>query len=109
MFKKIRCLLEDLVSLKKRTAFMQTEIYLQDNLYNNPKYKEPKRLARYEHKGFSQHGEDGIIEEIFNRIGVTSRTFVEFGCGKHGTENNSLLLLLKGWSGTWFECNPIHG
>ena len=108
MFKKIRCLLEDLVSLKKRAAFMQADSYLQENLYNNPKYKELKRLPRYEHKGFSQHGEDGIIEEIFHRIGTTSRFFVEFGCGKHGTENNSLLLLLKGWNGVWFECNPVH-
>ncbi len=108
MFKKIRCLLEDLVSLKKRSAFVQTESYLQENLYNNPKYKEQKRLARYEHKGFSQHGEDGIIEEIFHRIGTTSRFFVEFGCGKHGTENNSLLLLLKGWQGIWMECNAVH-
>jgi hypothetical protein len=52
---------------------------------------------------YSQSEEDGVIEEIFRRIGG-GRTFLEVGCG-HGLENNTHYLLLKGWSGTWVDGN----
>ena len=42
-----------------------------------PRYADPKRLLRYGFKVYSQHDEDGIIQEIFRRIGTSSRTFVE--------------------------------
>jgi hypothetical protein len=76
--------------------------YLQKYLYNNEKYANSKRLNRYEFSAFSQNGEDGIIEEIFNRIGVTDRFFVEFG-SSDGIETNSTYLLYKGWQGVWFD------
>jgi hypothetical protein len=53
-------------------------------------------------KVYSQVDEDGIIEEIFQRIETKSKRFVEVGCG-FGTENNTHYLLLKGWSGTWVD------
>jgi hypothetical protein len=53
-------------------------------------------------KCYSQNDEDGILEEVFRRVGETERTFVEFGCGT-GLENNSHLLLLKGWRGVWMD------
>lgn len=59
-------------------------------------------LNRFEHKIYSQHGEDGIISEIFNRIGTTSKTFFEFGAGS-GSENNTIALLLQGWKGWWVD------
>lgn len=62
------------------------------------------RLERHGHKVYSQNDEDGIIEEIFRRIGVTSRSFVELGVGD-GRECNSLKLLLEGWSGLWIEAS----
>jgi len=51
---------------------------------------------------FSQSNEDEIIAEIFGCIGDGAKRFVEFGAGK-GTQNNTIALLLKGWSGTWIE------
>lgn len=59
-------------------------------------------LNRHEHKIYSQHGEDGIIREIFKRIGTTSKTFFEFGAGA-GSENNTIALLLDGWKGWWID------
>lgn len=56
-------------------------------------------------KSFSQCDEDGIIAEIFRRIGEGSRTFVEIGCG-NGLENNTHALLLRGWSGAWIDGDP---
>jgi hypothetical protein len=64
----------------------------------------PLRLTGYGYKVFSQNDEDGIIAEIFKRIGVTDRSFVEFGVG-NGIECNSLWLLLQGWSGLWIDAS----
>lgn len=62
-------------------------------------------LTRYEHKVFSQNGEDGVLIEIFNRIGVTNRFFVEFGI-QNGTEGNAVLLAdVFGWSGLFLEAD----
>jgi hypothetical protein len=58
-------------------------------------------------KCYSQNDEDGILEEIFRRVGEQDRTFVEFGCG-NGLENNSHLLLLKGWRGAWIDGDPSN-
>lgn len=63
---------------------------------------DPDRLVACGFKQYSQHDEDGIIEEIFRRIGVTDRTFIEFGVGD-GTENCTVYLLLQGWNGLWIE------
>jgi len=59
-------------------------------------------LNTFEHKIYSQHGEDGIIREIFKRIGTASNTFFEFGAGA-GSENNTIALLIDGWSGWWID------
>jgi hypothetical protein len=82
----------------------------QDLCYNqlflgDPRYRSPKRLTRYEYQVFSQNGEDGILAEIFRRVGKTNKTFVEFGLGD-GLESNTAALLLDGWRGLWIEGNP---
>jgi hypothetical protein len=66
------------------------------------KCQDPKSLNRHEHKGFSNHGEDGIVAEIFRRIGTTNRYFVEFGAAD-GEQSNTLLWLCMGWTGLWME------
>jgi uncharacterized protein YxeA len=56
-------------------------------------------LRRFEKKVYSQNGEDGIIEEIFNRIGTTNKYYVEFGT-ESGTETNTRYLKdKKSWTG----------
>ncbi len=85
-----------------RLLEIQSEDFIQRHLFQNPRYDSPKRLNRFEFKVYSQNGEDGIIEEIFNRIGTTNKFFVEFGVG-NGLENNSAYLLVKDWSGLWLE------
>jgi hypothetical protein len=68
---------------------------------------EPLRLERFGYRVYSQSDEDGIIAEIFKRIGTTNKTFVEFGA-EVGLENNSRLLLEQGWHGLWIEGNPDY-
>ena len=79
--------------------------YLERHLYQHPRYSDYQRLPRFEYQVFSQNGEDGIIDEIFKRIGTTNRTFVEFGVGD-GLETNTTNLLVKGWRGGWIEADP---
>lgn len=81
---------------------METERYIQHHLQNNPRYRENDRMPAYERQVFSQFGEDGIIQEIFRRIGTTNRYFVEFGV-ETGVETNSTYLLHKGWQGLWID------
>ncbi|HLG88085.1 MAG TPA: hypothetical protein VKZ79_12920 [Alphaproteobacteria bacterium] len=68
----------------------------------DPRLADPLRLERYGFKVHSQHDEDGIIAEIFRRVGEESRTFVEFGAGD-GHENCTGFLLLQGWRGLWID------
>ncbi|MGH7046837.1 MAG: hypothetical protein ACREE2_10690 [Stellaceae bacterium] len=82
-------------------AVIERERYVKE-LLAGPRYDDPKRLERHGLKVYSQNDEDGILQEIFSRIGTTSRTFVEFGV-ENGLENNTLKLLLEGWRGLWIE------
>ena len=75
-----------------------------EKLKANPRYDSPRCLIRHENQFFSQNGEDGIIAEIFNRIGTTDRRFVEIGLG-NGLESNTVLLLQQGWKGWWVEAS----
>ncbi len=81
---------------------MEIEKYLERNLYNNPKYDSPDKLTKFEFQAFSQFGEDGIIKEIFRRIGTTNKYFVEFGV-EDGSETNTTYLLYQGWKGLWID------
>jgi hypothetical protein len=67
-----------------------------------PNLQDPKRLERYGFKALSQFDTDGILREIFRRVGEVDRSFVEFGTGQ-GVENNTVYLLCQGWRGVWIE------
>ena len=73
-----------------------------EQAFATPRFQDPKRLLGNGFKVYSQHDEDGMIEEIFRRIGTTDRYFVEFGVGD-GIENCTTYCLLKGWSGVWID------
>jgi len=70
----------------------------------SPRLSDERRLTRYGQSVNSQNGEDGILNEIFRRIGRTDRVFVEIGVGD-GLENNSAFLLAQGWRGYWVDGN----
>jgi hypothetical protein len=70
----------------------------------HPLRQDPKRLEPFGFKVYSQNDEDGIIEEICRRLGVTEGRFVEIVV-EGGLECNTLYLIHKGWRGTWVEGN----
>src|ERR1043166_8659236 len=78
-----------------------------DEEIKKPRHADPQPLVPNRYKVYSQNDEDGIIAEIFRRIGTTSRTFVEFGV-ETGVECNSVKLLVEGWRGLWIESNTTR-
>jgi hypothetical protein len=77
-------------------SFVNTEIQRNDeDIVLQERLKNQLYLERYGYKVYSQNDEDGIIEEIFNRINTTNKVFVEFGVG-NGLESNCHFLLHKG-------------
>ncbi|MEM9264994.1 MAG: hypothetical protein AAGA46_05680 [Cyanobacteria bacterium P01_F01_bin.13] len=71
-------------------------------LNEHSRYGDPKRLHRYAFQINSQNQEDGMIAEIFNRIGIKDHVFVEIGVGD-GNENNTAFLISQGWQGFWID------
>jgi hypothetical protein len=115
--KKLR-LLKSLVfdffqNQKNVQTLLELELTKQWNLWPdrslNPITSNPKRY-------FSQSDEDGIIEKLITRLGITKGKIIEFGVGD-GKENNSLALIAKGWESYWisgqdlafnFQDSPKH-
>ena len=73
-----------------------------ENLKHSPRYADRKSLIPFGYTIYSQNEEDGMIREIFNRIGMGNKIFVEFGA-EYGVENNTLALLFENWKGLWIE------
>lgn len=80
-------------------------VELRQRILADPRYDDPLRLERHGWAAYSQNDEDGILAEIFRRIGITNRRFLEFGV-ERGLESNTLNLLEQGWSGAWIEGHP---
>lgn len=93
--------LEQIRSSAGRLHVLAREKYVADLLSREP-YRDSRRVESFGFKVYSQNDEDGIIAEIFRRIGTTNRVFVEFGV-EAGIENNTLYLLLQGWRGLWID------
>jgi hypothetical protein len=65
-----------------------------------------RMLSAAELRVFSQNGEDGVLAEIFDRIGDGDRFFVEFGA-EDGLEGNTRFLReVLGWRGVYIEADP---
>lgn len=98
--------MNDVSNVMRMTAAAQTTnlaIKLLDfDLDRHPRYSDPLRLPRYFGQVSSQNGEDGMIHEIFRRIGSHGKVFVEVGVGD-GRENNTAFLLAQGWTGFWID------
>jgi len=60
-------------------------------------------ILKYKKNEYSQNGEDGIIEYIFNKLNIKNGNFIEFGAwdGKH--LSNTYKLFLENWSGIYIE------
>jgi len=60
----------------------------------------------WEFSGFSQNGEDGIIDVLTRRIVRPNRYFVEIGASDGLENNTSWLAIARRYSGLWIEGDP---
>ncbi len=66
--------------------------------------EESRKLLRHAHNVTSQSGEDGIIEKIFEIIGIQSRWCVEFGAYDGKLHSNTYRLIAQNdWNGVLIE------
>ena len=77
-----------------KNRFMLGNIYLFDA---QKKYKKIKDLQEVEYKIFSQTGEDGIIDFMLKKIGISNCKFVEVGVGDY-SESNTRYIYEKSFS-----------
>jgi len=104
----------------KETDDDADEIYELSWQYDLPRFKdlpseEEKRknfdINFFERRVFSQNGEDGILEFIFDEIGITNKYFVEFGVDDGRVCNTKYLKEKKSWNGLMMDCKedrPIY-
>lgn len=60
-------------------------------------------FKNFEKRVFSQHGEDGVIEHIFSKIGTTDKICVEFGIDGIRLSNTLNLVINHGFSALWVD------
>ncbi len=65
----------------------------------NKNLKQIENLSEVEFRGFSQWGEDGILNWLVDKIPNISHSFIEFGVENYRESNTRLLLWLRNWRG----------
>lgn len=60
-------------------------------------------LGYFRRNEYSQHGEDGILAEILNRLKITQGYCVEFGAWDGKYLSNTFALVLRGWNAILIE------
>lgn len=65
-------------------------------------------LAEVEFRGFSQWGEDGVVDWLLSRLPQVPESFVEFGVGNYREANTRLLLHLRNWRGLVLDGSAAH-
>lgn len=67
-------------------------------------------LREFSRKGFSQFGQDGVLEKIFETIIPSNKFFVEFGSsGTDDGEGNTANLRRLGWAGLLIDAENRNG
>jgi len=56
---------------------------------------------------YSQNGEDGIIQYIFNKMNINNGNFIEFGAWDGIYFSNTYQLFKNGWNGVYIEADEI--
>lgn len=103
--RELQKLLEEIRAHSWQIRATIESIQITNSFGGHARYNNPLSLARYNRRMYSQQGEDGVIAEIFRRVGTQDCYFVEIGIGD-GSENTTRFLLESGWRGLWIEGDP---
>jgi len=66
------------------------------------------KLNDYRSSKYSQSGEDGILEKLFQTLKITNGQFCEFGASDGMSYCNTMKLREEGWSGVLIEGDPLY-
>ena len=77
------------------------KLYLYENS-NNPDFDKQTNMLDG-HPVYAEHGEEGVIREVFNTIGTDSRFCVDIGAYDGYGRSNTRWLLDNGWKGLLLE------
>jgi hypothetical protein len=100
--RELRFLNGRLSQLLQEQNWILATISKQMMLQSSDRFLDPRRLLHGEFQACSQNGEDGILHELFSRVGTTNRELCEIGCGVGGA-NNTSLLVASGWRAFWID------
>ena len=64
-------------------------------------------LMDFQSRQFSQRGEDGILEKIFQSLGIRTGFAIELGAWDGVHFSNTYALITKGWSGVYIEADAV--
>lgn len=67
-----------------------------------------RQLSEVEFSGFSQWGEDGVIDWLIERLPNIPKTFIEFGVEDYKESNTRMLLHLRNWRGLIMDGSDKH-
>lgn len=70
--------------------------------------KKLSSLSEAEWSGFSQWGEDGIIDWLIEMLPAIPKTFIEFGVENYKESNTRMLLHLRNWRGLVLDGSNEH-
>ncbi|TCL70409.1 hypothetical protein [Rhizobium sp. BK251] len=104
---QMRAIVEGASSQLAEMRKAQLDLGMDFLVQTNPRYRDARRVGSAPGQVYSQNNEDGVIAEIFRRIGTTAKTFIEIAAGD-GVENTTRLLLDLGWSGIWIEAGDAQ-
>lgn len=92
----------------QRSLSEVTDIYnlMLHKSYLDRRMQHKNIFVRFGARVFSQADEDGLTLEITKRLGIDKGVFAELGVGT-GVENNTLILLSKGWRGFWIGVEEL--
>jgi hypothetical protein len=74
--------------------------------HGGPLSDDPIDLHRFARRVYSESGEDGILEKLFETLGAEPGFFVEFGAWDGLRLSNTRLLAERGWAGILIEGDP---
>jgi hypothetical protein len=74
IIRPFRPYLRAILGVQGSTSLTNTVLYsmYRESLLSCERNRDPRRLLKYGFRAYSQHDEDGMIQEIFHRIGVSN-------------------------------------
>ena len=91
---------ESIRLIEEKTMFLSAKIFI-----NSIKNKKLLSLEEAEFKGYSQFGEDGIIQWLIHNVQIEQKTFIEFGVGDYFESNTRFLLMTNNCSFFVLDCS----